>query len=195
MLLVCLSPCSLVPDWWTVSYIMRALCQSSHMKGIREWLVPPYRLSLCLVSFVFLAVFELLEQTGHVGAGEPLANLHPGVQPEGGGHHAPAPRQDAPAPETHRVSAAPTRPPTPWWPRRDGPAPPPAVANLVGAPGSLVGKGHPWKAASWPPHLFPFCPCRLVLYPSNFFTFQSDGFLISAMESPRCHEKLNLCLL
>ena len=46
---------------------------------------------LILFPWSSLAVSELLEQTGHTRAGEPLADLHPRVQPEGGGHHAAAP--------------------------------------------------------------------------------------------------------
>ena len=82
-----------------------------------------------------LAVFELLEQTGHTRAGEPLADIHPGVQPEGGGHHTPAPGQDAPAPETHCVSVLRAA-----GPGVEDPPLPPAVANLAGVEGAPLEK-------------------------------------------------------
>lgn len=56
-----------------------------------EGLVTPAGHPFVLFPFSSLAVFELLEQAGHTRAGEPLADIHPRVQPEGGGHHAPAP--------------------------------------------------------------------------------------------------------
>lgn len=43
------------------------------------------RLVTCLLSS--LAVSELLEQTGYPGVGEPLPDVHSGVQPKGGSHH------------------------------------------------------------------------------------------------------------
>lgn len=108
-----------------------------------------------------MVVFKFLEQTGRVGAGEPLADIYPGMQPEGGGHHAPAPGQDAPASETHRVSAVSAHPSTHCWPTSVGPNLAPAVASWWGL-GSLGREGHSWKkyqrddfkkAPFWPPQL------------------------------------------
>lgn len=122
LLLDCPGLCSLVPAGW-------------EFLGHHVVLFP-----------VFLAVSELLEQTGHTGAGKPVADVHPRVQPESGSHYTAAPGQDTPAPETRRVSA--------------GPAPPPAWP----AWGRLWG-GTPWKntcdclkkaASSWSPFLFTF---------------------------------------
>lgn len=87
-----------------------------------------------------MVVFKLLEQTGRAGAREPLADIHPSVQPEGGGHHAPAPGQDAPASETHRVSALSAHPSTHCWPTSVGPGPAPAVP-AGGGWGHWGGKG------------------------------------------------------
>ncbi|MEE6517892.1 hypothetical protein FKM82_028445 [Ascaphus truei] len=46
-----------------------------------------------------VTVLELLVQTRRPGAGEPVADVHPRVQPEGGGDHPPAPGQDPTAAE------------------------------------------------------------------------------------------------